>query len=107
MQNYNIEITENVFTKVRELLANKNTQEMLRIAVEGGGCSGFSYNYSMVGEEEEGDIVFDSKVVIDKHSCELLAGSKIDYKHELSGSYFSIENPQAKAKCGCGNSFSV
>lgn len=109
MQDYKIEITGNVYNKVKEL-AKDGKSQMLRIAVEGGGCSGFAYDYAMIDQVEDDDVVFaseDLKVVIDRGSCQLIAGSRIDYKNELGGSYFAIDNPQAKGKCGCGNSFSM
>ncbi len=83
---------------------------MLRIAVSGGGCSGFQYNFTF--DEAAGDADFVIKrdgatVLVDETSLELLKGSEIDYVEDMIGASFQIKNPQAKSTCGCGNSFSV
>jgi iron-sulfur cluster insertion protein len=108
---HNITVTDNVFRRVR-ILAEKsdNIALKLRVKVTGGGCSGFSYNYSMTEEVTENDICIskdDISIVIDKDSINFLESCKIDFIEELGNSYFSITNPNATAKCGCGNSFSI
>jgi iron-sulfur cluster insertion protein len=83
---------------------------MLRIAVEGGGCSGFTYKFSFEADKHDDDVVVErdgAAVVIDAMSLPYMAGSEIDYIDELMGAYFSIKNPNATASCGCGTSFSV
>src|SRR5262245_34032290 len=83
---------------------------MLRIAVSGGGCSGFQYGFSFDDTRRDDDALFErdgAVVVIDDVSLDLLNGAEIDYVEDMIGSSFSIKNPQAKTSCGCGNSFSV
>lgn len=82
----------------------------LRIAVSGGGCSGFQYGFSFDNQVNGDDRVFSrdrASVVIDETSLELLAGSEVDYVEDLIGASFQIRNPNAKSSCGCGNSFAV
>ena len=105
---HNIVITDNAFEKASEL-SNKE-KAILRIAVDGGGCSGFEYNYTMADNVEKDDILFEkngAKIVIDQVSLSLLKDSTIDFAKELGSSKFVITNPNAKIKCGCGNSFSL
>lgn len=108
---HNIIVTEGVFKRIAFLRQKAGDAAlMLRIQVSGGGCSGFSYNYSMTEVRNEDDIVIpqnDLLVLIDPSSLEFLAGCKVDYIEELGNAYFSISNPNATAKCGCGNSFAV
>ncbi|HEX9463901.1 MAG TPA: iron-sulfur cluster insertion protein ErpA [Alphaproteobacteria bacterium] len=83
---------------------------MLRIAVSGGGCSGFQYSFTFDEAPAEADMVIKrdgATVIIDETSLELLKGSEIDYVEDMIGASFQIKNPQAKSTCGCGNSFSV
>ncbi|MES2214520.1 MAG: iron-sulfur cluster assembly accessory protein [Pseudomonadota bacterium] len=103
-----IEITESAFRRAGEL--SNGSGSALRIAVDGGGCAGFTYNYEMTKDVAEDDLVFEegrAKVIIDKASAEYLYGSKVDFIEELGGRYFSIKNPKATSKCGCGNSFGM
>ena len=83
---------------------------MLRVSVEGGGCSGFSYKFDFAREANSDDTIIEldgAQVAIDEMSMEFLAGSEIDFSTELIGSAFKINNPNATAACGCGTSFSV
>ena len=83
---------------------------MLRIAVSGGGCSGFQYGFSFDDVRNEDDRLFErdgARVVIDEVSLELLNGAEIDWVEDLSGAAFAIRNPNASSSCGCGNSFSL
>ena len=83
---------------------------MLRVAVEGGGCSGFTYKFSFETGKQDDDMVVErdgAAVLIDAMSLPFMAGSEIDYIDELMGAFFSIKNPNATASCGCGTSFSV
>ena len=87
-----------------------DAQLMLRLAVNGGGCSGFSYQFSLDGKRSDDDIVFDQHgvaLVVDNVSLEMLDGSVIDFVEDLMGSSFSVTNPNASSSCGCGTSFSM
>ena len=99
-------VTANAFNKIMSIGGNK----CLRVAVEGGGCSGFQYEISMESDIKENDFILsenDCRVVIDPISLEFLSGAIIDFKEELIGSKFVIENPNATSSCGCGTSFSI
>jgi iron-sulfur cluster insertion protein len=97
--------------KLQELVAEEgNPDLMLRVFVQGGGCSGFSYGFTFdeVQNEDDFDFVYDSvKVVVDAMSMQYLQDSAIDYKEDAMGASFVINNPQAASTCGCGSSFSV
>ncbi|MEE2621439.1 MAG: iron-sulfur cluster insertion protein ErpA [Pseudomonadota bacterium] len=99
-------VTANAFNKIMSIGGKK----CLRVAVEGGGCSGFQYEISMESDIKENDLILsenDCRVVIDPISLEFLSGAIIDFKEELIGSKFVIENPNATSSCGCGTSFSI
>ena len=89
-----------------EKITKSEEKKYFRISVQGGGCSGFKYNFSFDDKVEKDDILF-NKAVIDKQSLDIIAGSTVDFKKEMIGESFSIKNPQASASCGCGLSFSV
>ena len=89
-----------------EKITISEEKKYFRIAVQGGGCSGFKYNFSFDDKVEKDDILF-NKAVIDKQSLDIIAGSTVDFKKEMIGESFSINNPKASASCGCGLSFSV
>jgi len=97
--------------KLRELVAEEgNPNLMLRVFVQGGGCSGMSYGFTFEEVQNEDDFDFsyeEVKVVIDSMSMQYLQGATIDYKEDLMGASFVIENPQAQTTCGCGSSFSI
>jgi iron-sulfur cluster insertion protein len=97
--------------KLKELVAEEgNPDLMLRVFVQGGGCSGFSYGFTFdeVQNEDDFDFVYDSvKVVVDAMSMQYLQDSAIDYREDAMGASFVINNPQAVSTCGCGSSFSV
>lgn len=83
---------------------------MMRVAVLGGGCSGFQYKFDFDATLNEDDHVFERdgvKVVVDDVSLDLLSGARLDFKDELIGSYFAVENPNATSSCGCGTSFAI
>ena len=88
------------------LITKGNEKKYLRITVQGGGCSGFKYTFSFDDKIEKDDILFNN-AVIDKQSLDIIAGSTVDFKQEMIGESFSINNPKASASCGCGLSFSV
>ena len=87
-------------------LHKANEKKYFRISVKGGGCSGFKYNFSFDDTVKDNDVLF-NKAVIDKISLDIISGSTIDFKKEMIGESFSINNPKASASCGCGLSFSV
>jgi iron-sulfur cluster insertion protein len=97
--------------KLRELVAEEgNPDLMLRVFVQGGGCSGMSYGFTFDEMQNEDDFDFayeEVKVVIDSMSMQYLQGATIDYKDDIMGSSFVINNPQAQTTCGCGSSFSI
>jgi iron-sulfur cluster assembly accessory protein len=83
---------------------------MLRVSVEGGGCSGFQYRFDLVAERGDDDLVIEkggARVLVDPVSLGLLTGSEIDYVDDLMGATFRVNNPNATASCGCGTSFAV
>ena len=88
------------------LITKGDEKKYFRITVQGGGCSGFKYNFGFDTKSNEDDVVF-GKAVIDKSSLDIISGSVIDFKKEMIGESFVINNPQATASCGCGLSFSV
>ena len=101
-----IEITENAKKQIVKLLLNEPKGSFFRVSVEGGGCSGFKYSFSIDNKSNENDILID-QILIDKISHEFIKNSKLDYEQNLMSESFRITNPDAKASCGCGISFSV
>ena len=104
--NKEINFTDKAIKQINNLLVEKAKGSFFRIAIKGGGCSGFQYDFSFDTKAEQDDLVFNN-VLIDKKSAELLNGSEIDYVSELIGESFKITNPQSKSSCGCGVSFSL
>lgn len=106
-----ITITENVDTKVSEILQEEgNADASLRVFVQGGGCSGMQYGFTLETEQNEDDFVIEQqgvKYLVDAMSMQYLEGAVIDYKEDLQGANFVISNPNAQTSCGCGSSFSV
>ena len=106
-----IEITDSAILKIADILAEENNPKiMLRTFVQGGGCSGFNYGFTLDEEQNEDDFVIKKPgmtVLVDAMSMQYLQGATIDYKEELMGSNFVIKNPNAQTTCGCGSSFSV
>ena len=105
-------IAEILDIKVSDLLNEENNPNLkLRTFVQGGGCSGFSYGFTFDEETNEDDFEINLndkwKLLVDAMSMQYLTGAKIDYKEDLQGSQFSIQNPNAQTTCGCGSSFSV
>ena len=101
-----IEFTDKAYNQIKRIISNQGKECYFRITVQGGGCSGFKYNFSFDGKIEKDDIVF-NKTVIDKSSLKIINGSVVDYQEEMIGSSFVIKNPQAASSCGCGLSFSI
>jgi iron-sulfur cluster insertion protein len=110
-ESFNITLTDSLVHRIRqEQVTEAKPDLMLRLAVHGGGCAGFQYDFSYTEGIESGDVVFEKdsvKVVIDDMSIEYLRGATIDFSEELIGSAFCVRNPNAQSSCGCGTSFSV
>ena len=105
-----IELTENAVRRIAEILTSEPAGSFLRIGVDGGGCSGFTYTYNITTEPSSGDLVIErdgALVAIDPVSLDLLRGSRIDFIDDLMGRMFKIDNPAATASCGCGSSFAI
>jgi len=106
-----ITISESAKIKIKDILSEENNPKLaLRTFVQGGGCSGFSYGFTLDEDVAEDDFevpLDEFKVLVDSMSMQYLAGSTIDYKEEISGSSFTITNPNATTTCGCGSSFGV
>jgi iron-sulfur cluster assembly accessory protein len=105
-----VELTESAARRVAEILKSEPVGSFLRVGVDGGGCSGFTYTYNLTAEQSDDDLVIErdgAKVVIDPVSLDILRGSKIDFIDDLMGRMFKIDNPAATASCGCGASFAL
>jgi iron-sulfur cluster insertion protein len=104
-------ITDSAARRIGQLIAAEaNDRLMLRVAVSGGGCSGFQYGFTLDDSRQPDDVVFQRDgvtVVVDETSLDLLSGSAIDYVEELVGASFQIRNPNAASSCGCGRSFAI
>ncbi|KQZ01182.1 heme biosynthesis protein HemY [Pseudolabrys sp. Root1462] len=105
-----VTVSERAARRIGEILKNEPAGTMLRVSVEGGGCSGFQYKFDMEREKAGDDIVINrdgATVLIDPMSVEYMAGSEIDFVDDLIGASFKVKNPNATASCGCGTSFSL
>ncbi len=106
-----VTLSDAAVKRLKELNADEvHAGLFLRVAVDGGGCSGFQYSFKFESDINDDDQVIEKdgiSVVIDNVSWDYLAGSEIGYKQELIGAYFSIENPNAASTCGCGTSFAL
>lgn len=105
-----ITASDSAIAQVAKILANEPDGSMLRVAVLGGGCSGFQYDFRIVTEKEPDDLVISrdgATIVVDEMSQQYMPGAIIDYTDELIGASFKIQNPIATANCGCGTSFSI
>jgi len=100
-----INFSRKAVEKVNQLIAKKPSGTFFRIAVKGGGCSGFKYDFTLDNKTDENDLKHEN-IVIDKSSLDLLKGSEVDFSEELIGSSFKVSNPKTKSSCGCGISFS-
>ena len=101
-----IEFTDQAIKQINKIVLENSPKKYFRISVLGGGCSGFKYNFTFDDKLEVDDIVFD-KTIIDKDSLDIINGSVVDFKKEMIGDTFVINNPKASSSCGCGLSFSV
>ena len=105
-----VTLSDNAARRIGEILKKEPTGAMLRVSVEGGGCSGFQYKFDIERAKAEDDLVLardGAVVLIDPVSVNYMAGSQIDFVDDLIGQSFKINNPQATASCGCGTSFSI
>lgn len=106
----NITVTERAARRIGEILRREPPGSMLRVSVEGGGCSGFQYKFDIDHTPADDDVVIrrdGATVLVDQISVGYLAGSEIDFVDDLIGASFRINNPKATASCGCGTSFSL
>jgi iron-sulfur cluster assembly accessory protein len=105
-----VSLSERAAKRIAEIAAGEPDTPLLRVSVEGGGCSGFSYKFDLVAASDPDDLVIEragARVLIDPVSLQYLTGSEIDFVDDLIGSTFKIHNPNATASCGCGTSFSI
>ncbi|MEZ5921079.1 MAG: iron-sulfur cluster insertion protein ErpA [Parvularculaceae bacterium] len=103
-------VTDRAAARIAKILASEPAGSMLRVAVNGGGCSGFQYDFEITTERNADDIAVEKNgvtVLVDEISLQYMGGAEIDFADELIGAAFKINNPNATASCGCGTSFSV
>lgn len=103
-------LTEAAAARVFAIAKKQAKPAILRLSVEGGGCSGFQYKFDLAGAPEGDDTISETagvKLVVDPMSLDLVAGSVVDFVESLGGAAFKVENPQAAAGCGCGSSFGI
>ena len=106
-----LDFTDAAALKVKSLIEEEQNDNLkLRVFVTGGGCSGFQYGFSFEEEQNEDDMIIEKdgvSLLVDALSFQYLVGSKVDYREDLEGSRFVVENPNATTTCGCGSSFSI
>jgi iron-sulfur cluster assembly accessory protein len=105
-----VTLSDSAARRIAEIAAGDPKTPMLRVSVEGGGCSGFQYKFDLVAEKAGDDLVLEKSgatVLIDPVSVQYMEGSEIDFVDDLMGAAFKIKNPLATAACGCGTSFSI
>lgn len=111
VSNAPLDFTADAALKVAELIKEEDNEALkLRVYVQGGGCSGFQYGFTFDEEQQEDDTAVDKdgvRLLVDPMSFQYLIGAKIDYKDDLDGARFIINNPNASTTCGCGSSFSA
>ena len=100
-----INFSKKAVEKINQLISKKTSGTFFRIAVKGGGCSGFKYDFTFDNKTDDNDLKHEN-IVIDKSSLNLLKGSEVDFSEQLIGNSFKISNPKTKSSCGCGISFS-
>ena len=100
-----INFSKKAVERINQLLSKKPLGTFFRIAVKGGGCSGFKYDFTFDNKLDENDLKQEN-IVVDRSSLDMLRGSQVDFSEELIGSSFKISNPKTKSSCGCGVSFS-
>jgi iron-sulfur cluster assembly accessory protein len=105
-----VTVSDRAARRIAQIVAGEPATPMLRVSVEGGGCSGFQYKFDLVADSAADDLVIEkggARVLVDPVSLGLLSGSEIDYVDDLLGASFRVSNPNATASCGCGTSFSI
>jgi len=105
-----VQLSARAARRISKIVAAEPDTPILRVSVDGGGCSGFQYGFNLVSRADPDDLVIErdgATVVIDPVSLQFLGGSEIDFVDDLIGAYFAIQNPNATASCGCGTSFSI
>ncbi len=110
MTDASVTLSDAAAKRIAAIVGTEPGKNALRVSVEGGGCSGFSYKFDLAGDATDDDVVVeknDAKVLIDSMSLVYMAGSEIDFVDNLLGQSFQIKNPNAVASCGCGTSFSI
>ncbi|WP_430439107.1 iron-sulfur cluster insertion protein ErpA [Shinella sp.] len=110
MTDKSVTISDAAVRRIASILTAAPEKQALRVSVEGGGCSGFSYKFDLVEDQQDDDMVLErdnAKVLIDQLSLVYMDGSEIDFVDNLLGQSFQIKNPNAVASCGCGTSFSI
>jgi iron-sulfur cluster insertion protein len=110
MSDSNFSVTPRAAKRILEIAAKQGTMAAMRVAVNGGGCSGFQYDFQLNSNREDDDKLFEvegATVLVDATSLGFMAGSTLDFIDDLMGQSFRIQNPQAKSSCGCGTSFSL
>ena len=110
MTTHTVTLTERAAERIAEIVSGEPAQAMLRVSVEGGGCSGFQYKFDVEHSRTEDDLVIareSAVVLVDPASVPFLAGSEVDFVDDLIGASFRVVNPNATASCGCGTSFSI
>ena len=108
--NQTVTLSESAAKRIQAISEREGHRVMLRVAVEGGGCSGFQYQFDLVDAVQDDDLKVErdgAAAVVDIVSLALLGGSEIDFVDELAGAEFRVRNPNAKSSCGCGVSFSI
>ena len=110
MSDPQISLTENAAKRVAWIAARQSKPAILRLAVDGGGCAGFTYKFDLADQPDAEDAVTETdgvKLIVDPLSLELVKGSAVDFVEDLGGAAFRVTNPNAQSGCGCGSSFSV
>ncbi len=106
-----LKISQSAVSRINELLATKDNPDLkLRVYIQGGGCSGFQYGFQFDEDIEDDDVSIEQEgiqVLVDMLSLQYLGGAEIDYKDDIMGSRFLVNNPNASTTCGCGSSFSI
>ncbi|MCY6380576.1 iron-sulfur cluster insertion protein ErpA [Hoeflea prorocentri] len=110
MEKNEVRLSDAAASRIAQILASEDGKSALRVSVEGGGCSGFSYKFDLADQAGDDDLVLekgDARVLIDSLSLVYMGGSEIDFVDNLMGQSFQINNPNAVASCGCGTSFTI
>ena len=105
-----VTVTSRALKRVAEILKAETAPKLLRVSVEGGGCSGFQYRFDLVAAPEADDVIFAGEgatIAVDRLSLDYMGGAEIDFVDDLIGQSFKVKNPQATASCGCGTSFAL